>query len=161
MKLRVVAGVACLMVIAGLGPSVRADVIVEAVTALRCSEGSKVKLPRKMRFQQNVLTKQFEDRDQIAIVVITGYEDRQSLNKEKVVASAMLVKPDSTRTKLGSATAKIREGEGEKIKIINRIVEQGDVIEWLAKLKKLPELEPPEECWQLQLGVAAADELPE
>lgn len=161
MRLRVAAAAVILALMVDFSPPASAEVIVEAVTALRCSEGSKVKLPKKMRFQQNVLVKEFEDRDQVALVVIVGYEDRANLNKGKVIANATLVKPDGTRMKLGSATARIREGEGEKIKIINRIVEQGDVIEWLAKLKKLPKLEPPSECWELQLGLAVADDIPQ
>jgi len=161
MRLRVAAAAMILIMTVGFDPPAQADVVLEAVTALRCSEGSKVKLPKKMRFQQNVLVKQFEKSDQVALVVITGYEDREGLNKGKVIATATMIKPDGTRTKLGSATAKIKGGEGEKIKIINKIVEQGDVIEWTAKLKSLPKLEPPSECWELQLGVAVADEIPQ
>jgi len=161
MRLQVAAATVILAMMIGFAPPAQAEVIVEGVSALRCSEGSKVKLPKKMHFRQNVLVNHFEKLDQVALVVLVSYEDREQLNKGKVIATATLIKPDGTRTKLGSATAKIKRGEGEKIKIVNEIVENGDAIEWTAKLKSMPKVEPPSECWELELAVAVADDIPQ
>ena len=140
--------------------SVQAVVIGEGLTAVRCTEGSDVKLPKKLEFVQMVLSDHFATLGMVGLAVDVSYED-ESVAKGKVIATAFLVKPEATEAKLAKLVAKIKTGEAEKLKIVDATIEPGDQVRWVVKLKGLPDLgSMPERCWDLTLTVFVADQIP-
>lgn len=149
-------------VVAGMldAASVQAVVIGEGLTAVRCTEGRDVKLPKKLEFVQMILSDHFATLGKVGLAVDVSYED-ESVGKGKVIATAFKVQPDATEAKLAKLVDKIKTGEAEKLKIVDATLEPGDRVRWLVKLKGLPDLGAmPERCWDLTLTVFVADQIP-
>lgn len=154
--------VAALLLLGGvLGTPAGADVIGEGVTTVRCTEESDIELPKKMSFEQMVLSDHFATLGKVALSVWFHY-DEEPAGAGKVIATATQIKPDATEIKLGKVTVKLKGNDGDKIKIVDAVIEPGDLIRWQAKLKRLPDLKLElGGCWELNLAVYMADEIPD
>lgn len=137
-----------------------AETIGEGVETVRCSDGEDLELPKKLEFLQTVLSDHFSTLGQVGLVAIASYDD-ESVSKGKIVATAFRVAPDAAEIKLGKLVAKMKNGEAEKIKVVDGVVEPGDRIRWIVKLKGLPALDALlEGCWNLELILFVSDEVP-
>ena len=114
-----------------------------------------------MEFLQTVVVSDFEALDSVALVVFGGFGDEGSTrNKGKITANASLLKPDETEIKLGKLKAKVRDGELERVKIVDANIAPGDLVHWKVKAKGMPMLSAElGECWELELLVGVADEI--
>ncbi len=160
MRMKLARAAAILLLGGVLGAPVGADVIGEGVNTVRCTEEGDIELPKKMSFEQMILSDHFATLGQMALTVWVHYEEEPG-GKGKVIATATQIKPDATEIKLGRVTAKLKGGEGDKLKVVDAVIEPGDRIRWQAKLKGLPDLKLElGGCWELNLAVYVADEVP-
>ena len=153
---------AALVLLGGvLGAPTGADVIGEGIQTVRCTEASDIGLPKKMSFEQKVLSEHFATLGRVGLTVWVQYDEDPG-GKGKIIATATQIKPDATEIKLGKVTAKLAGGEGDGLGIVDAVIESGDFIRWQAKLKGLPDLKRDiGGCWELDLSLYVADEVPD
>lgn len=121
-----------------------------------CNDSGNKRLPKKLTIYQAIDDSFFATAVQTNAVLFASYLFRFDINSGKVIADGVVMKQDGSQVSLPRLKAKMKNGDADKGRSINVVVEPGDVIEWKVKMKGLAPLQG-FDCWILEVGVTGTD----